>query len=101
VIKKRGAIASWRHLVPAGFMLAIMVSICLAILTWQPVWLWIVAAPYAGANLAASLWTARQDWRLLPLLPLVFLTLHASYGLGFLWGVWQWGVVQSMKTQHS
>jgi GT2 family glycosyltransferase len=43
---------------------------------------------YALANIAASLYTARKaGWRHLSLLPIVFATLHISYGLGFLNGL--------------
>lgn len=51
--------------------------------------LWIaVLGVYTIANLAASIWTARRaGWHHLPLLPLVFATLHFSYGLGFLSGL--------------
>lgn len=56
----------------------------------------IVALCYLLANLAASGWIAqKQGWRHLPLLPVVFATLHLSYGLGFLVGLvrfWnRWG----------
>ncbi|MEZ5365637.1 MAG: hypothetical protein R2748_25735 [Bryobacterales bacterium] len=44
--------------------------------------------PYLAASFVASLAAAREfGWRLLPVLPLVFLTYHASYGLGFLLGL--------------
>ena len=90
VIQKRKAVPSWRHLVPATFVLGLAGSILLAIITVQPLWALCVAGPYALANLLASLWTARKDWKTLPLLPLAFATLHLSYGIGFLWGLWYW-----------
>ena len=50
---------------------------------------------YALANIAASFHSARRGWMHLPLLPVVFATLHISYGLGFLVGLvkfWhRWG----------
>jgi glycosyltransferase involved in cell wall biosynthesis len=47
-----------------------------------------VACAYVAANLCASVLTARKnDWRLLPLLPATFATLHLSYGFGFLAGL--------------
>jgi glycosyltransferase involved in cell wall biosynthesis len=46
------------------------------------------AGCYALATLLASIWTARRaGWAHLPRLPLVFATLHLSYGLGFLVGL--------------
>lgn len=48
----------------------------------------LVGGAYVIANLAASILTARKGgWRQLPLLPVVFATLHLSYGLGFLIGL--------------
>lgn len=90
VIQKRRAIPSWRHLVPAAFVIGLAGSVLLAIVTVQPLWALCIAGPYAFANLLASLWTARRDWRTLPLLPLAFATLHLSYGIGFLFGLWYW-----------
>lgn len=37
---------------------------------------------------------ARQQWSLLPLLPLVFACYHFSYGYGFLRGVWDFVILQ-------
>jgi hypothetical protein len=48
-----------------------------------------IAAAYALANLSASLSIARhrREPALFLLLPLVFATLHFSYGFGSLWGI--------------
>jgi glycosyltransferase involved in cell wall biosynthesis len=49
-----------------------------------------VASSYLLANLCASLLTARREgWRLLPLLPAAFATLHLAYGFGFLAGLFK------------
>lgn len=43
---------------------------------------------YVLATLGAAVWTARRaGWRHLPWLPVIFATLHLSYGLGFLLGL--------------
>ncbi len=42
---------------------------------------------YLAATAAASIAQARTDWRMLPILPLAFVTLHLAYGLGFLTGL--------------
>lgn len=90
VIQKRGAVPSLRHLVPGAFVLGLLASLLLALLTRRPRLALSVAAPYAAANLGASLWTGRHDPRTLPLLPVAFAILHLSYGLGFLAGLWRW-----------
>lgn len=47
-----------------------------------------IVGAYLAANLCASVLTARKnDWRLLPLLPATFATLHLAYGFGFLAGL--------------
>lgn len=90
VIQKRGAVPSWRHLIPGGFVLGLVFSLLLALLTGRKRLALSVAGPYAAANLAASAWAAREKPRLLPWLPPAFATLHLAYGLGFLWGLWRW-----------
>ncbi len=78
-----------RQFVPALFVLALLASLALGLVA--PV-LWaafgLVLGSYVAANLAASVaLAARRGWSLLPLLPLVFATLHIAYGSGFLWGL--------------
>ena len=90
VIQKRGAVPSWRFLVPGAFVLGLLGSLLLALITGQPLWALSVAGPYAVANGLASLWIARRDWRTMPVLPLAFLTLHLAFGTGCLWGLWRW-----------
>lgn len=90
VIQKRKAVPSWRHLAPAAFVLGLVATMILAVLTTQWRWALVVAGPYILVNLAASLWGARNAWSVLPLMPLAFLILHLAYGLGFLAGLWRW-----------
>jgi hypothetical protein len=47
-------------------------------------------AVYALLTVAASIAACRQDrhWLCLPILPVVFLTYHLSYGIGFWRGIW-------------
>jgi glycosyltransferase involved in cell wall biosynthesis len=90
VFRKRGSIASWRHLVPALFVLALLLSIGLEVTTGHPLWGLPVLGPYVLANVVASVFALWRHWQLLPLLPVVFTVLHFAYGLGFLLGLWQW-----------
>lgn len=90
VIQKRGAVPSWRHLVPAAFVLSLTCCALLSVFTGSLLWLALILVPYLLTNLAASLWIARNDVRTLPLLPIAFMILHVAYGLGFLWGLWRW-----------
>ena len=90
MIQKRGAVPSWRHLVPGAFVLALVGSLLLAVAAGQSLWTLAVLGPYVAANLAASLWTARSNWSTLPVLPVAFAILHIAYGTGFLAGLWRW-----------
>jgi glycosyltransferase involved in cell wall biosynthesis len=78
-----------RQFVPPTFVAGLLGS-GLAGIFWTPAhWLFLaVLVSYLFVNLVASLWTAwRKGWKYLPLLPLVYLILHLSYGLGFLAGL--------------
>jgi succinoglycan biosynthesis protein ExoA len=94
IIQKHKLPASVRHLVPGGFVFAAL-ALPVASLGWPAaLWGWLgMMALYATSNAIASIATAaRRGWRLLPRLPLVFACYHLAYGLGFLCGVWDFGV---------
>jgi glycosyltransferase involved in cell wall biosynthesis len=96
VIRKHKLPASLRHLAPGSFLLAlgllaaasvlsVLTPLPLARAPWLLLWL---AGLYAACVAAAALLTARQtDWKLLPVLPLVFVCYHFGYGCGFLRGM--------------
>jgi glycosyltransferase involved in cell wall biosynthesis len=104
VIQKHKLPASWRHLIPGGFVLTIAVLLVLwafgvlssrwwhsshLLATASGIGLSVIVTVYAAANLVASLVTARtNDWALFPVLPLVFGCYHMGYGYGFLRGLW-------------
>ncbi|MBN1120865.1 MAG: glycosyltransferase family 2 protein [Anaerolineae bacterium] len=89
VIQKHPMQARPRQFAPLLFVLSLISGIVLAV--FVPVVRILLIAlivAYILANLTASLITAqRADWRLLPLLPVAFVILHISYGLGFLIGL--------------
>lgn len=80
---------SWRHFLPLGFVAGLIGSGGLAI--WFPAFAWlfgaVIAAYFMSATIASlgSSTGRRASSRVL--LPLVFLVLHLSYGLGSLWGI--------------
>lgn len=101
VIRKHRLPASWRHLVPGGFVLTIIaLMLTMLVAPWSgsfPLGSWSFTAwkalivTYAIATLGAALVTARkQSWGLLPVLPVVFMIFHCAYGLGFLAGLVCW-----------
>ena len=103
VIQKHKLPASWRHLVPGAFVLglAVLFLVSAFCLPWpvksfayfigqlSAFSLLLTLSAYALCVLTASLITAaRTEWKLLPVLPLVFPCYHFGYGYGFLRGIW-------------
>jgi glycosyltransferase involved in cell wall biosynthesis len=89
VIQKHKVPASWRHLVPAAFLLTLLLLALASVIS--PLSLRLLAGAlglYLLGILAASLFTAaRTQWELFPALPLVFPCYHLGYGYGFLRGI--------------
>ncbi len=89
VLQKHPRQMRLRHFVPPLFAASLIVSATLSLLS--PVggfsFTFILSA-YFAANLTASAWAAsRHGWSYLPLLIIVYIVLHLSYGLGFLAGL--------------
>jgi succinoglycan biosynthesis protein ExoA len=86
-----------RQFVPALFVAALLIALMLLPFSSFGKYLTLlVAGSYLISNSIASiLVTRRKGWRLLPLLPVAFATLHLAYGCGFLIGLvrfWRrWG----------
>jgi glycosyltransferase involved in cell wall biosynthesis len=98
VIQKHKLPASWRHLVPGTFVFTLMLLALCSLLSafwlcgpWSmvpPIAFCAVLAAYAVALLSASFHTASwTEWKLVPVLPLVFGCYHFGYGFGFLRGI--------------
>ena len=90
VIRKHRQPASIRHLVPVSMVVG---GISLAALgfAWPAAWIALasLAAVYLGLSALAAAQAARaaRRWRLLAMLPGMFLVYHISYGTGFLVGL--------------
>src|SRR5439155_11586087 len=89
VIRKHRLPASIRHVIPALFVAGLGMLLLLG-LFWRP-GLWAAGALagfYALAVLVASFVTASgTEWKLFPLLPVVFVCFQIGYGYGFLRGI--------------
>lgn len=93
VIQKHGRPASWRHMVPAAFVLALLASAILGVILKSPVFFVALVLFYSLASLAASVWiAAHKGWQYAPILPLAFATMHLAYGMGFLVGLGYWSI---------
>ena len=103
VIRKHRLPASWRHLVPGAFVLAVSSLPILVLAGWAfgaqrsaallgALWV-LTVGTYLVACVIASVMTARRrGWRLLGLLPVVFICYHLAYGFGFLCGLFFWKI---------
>jgi succinoglycan biosynthesis protein ExoA len=95
VIRKRRGVSSIRQLGPSAFVLTVLLSFILAVVSGR---LWIMATvlgPYLVANLGVSVLLGYQRVRTLLLLPVVFGCMHIAYGVGFLAGLWRFKTFQS------
>ncbi len=85
--RKTGHPVQLRHLAPSAFVIALVAPLCVG--PWAPVVLWLPAAALALHLFVGAMFALR--WRPLRLsnlgMPVVFLTLHVAYGLGFLTGM--------------
>lgn len=90
VLRKHRVPASIRQLVPALMVVSGVVLGLMGLLV-RPAWSLLIglAAIYILLSVVASIRAAHDfgDWRVLPILPYVFLIYHLSYGLGFLSGL--------------
>ncbi len=93
VIQKHQRPASWRHLVPGLFVLALIGSLIYGAMAGTPLAFLLVVLPYSLASLSTSLWTAaRRGWQFAPILPLAYATMHVAYGVGFWAGIIRFGL---------
>lgn len=101
VIQKHRIPASWRHLVPAAFLLSVVFLAVVALwLTVARLALITVVSLYVLSTMVASLSpAARNEPRIVLLLPLVFPCYHFGYGYGFLRGILDFIVFRRQPTK--
>jgi succinoglycan biosynthesis protein ExoA len=88
VMRRHPGQARLRHFIPALFVLSLLISGILALISpWFALLLAVIVGCYVLASLLVAFSIARgEGWRYLPLLLAAFACLHLSYGAGFLWG---------------
>ncbi|MDR3412360.1 MAG: glycosyltransferase family 2 protein [Formivibrio sp.] len=113
VIQKHKLPASWRHIVPGAFVLSLALLPLLSVFCWflyamrvleglsyisfelSAFGFIFICSAYFLAVLAASVDTsAKTEWKLLPVLPVVFGCYHLGYGFGFLRGIWDFVILR-------
>ena len=89
VIQKHRTPASIRHVIPASFLLLLMsLAVTSFWLSVNAAICGVLLATYAVCVVIASIKVAgTEGWRLLLLLPMVFVCYHFGYGYGFLRGI--------------
>jgi glycosyltransferase involved in cell wall biosynthesis len=101
VIRKHRIAASWRHLVPGAFVLTWVARLLTMLVApwsgslplgkWSFITFTALIVTYVAGTLAAAIVTARKrSWKLLPILPVVFMVFHFAYGAGFVAGLAYW-----------
>jgi len=89
VIQKHKIPAALRHLAPGCFVFLLAALPPISFLWPLALWIWLaLVGIYLGCNFVASLLTAiSKDYKLFPLLVVVFACFHIAYGYGFLRGI--------------
>lgn len=91
VLQKHPRQMSLRQFVPPLFVLSLLGSLLLTLFVmWGWFILTIVAGSYLLANIIASMNTAsKKGWHFFILLPIIYSTIHVSYGTGFIAGLFK------------
>lgn len=101
IARKTGFWLTCRQSIPALFVLSLLGSLGLA--AFSAPWLWVfffIVGVYLLSSLGFSLAIAlRRGPKYFPILPLIFATLHFSYGTGYLMSLWNL-VVLNRKRMH-
>ncbi len=95
VIQKRKGFASWRHLVPAVFLISLFVSLLIKVKFLQPMPFYSLIISYTFCSSLSVVLELFRDFKKfitfnniisILLLPISFLIMHLSYGIGFITG---------------
>ena len=89
MLQKHPVSLRWRQVIPPLFVGTVIVSGVMSLLWRSFRWLFMgITGSYLLANCVASTIAARRGgWRILPVLPMIFATLHVAWGLGFWYGL--------------
>jgi len=89
VAQKVGGILTWRQTIPSIFVSSLFVTgLFSSFIRYSLCGFLLILGSYIGVNLLFSLiLSIRKDFRLLPLIAISFATLHMSYGVGYMKGI--------------
>jgi len=102
VAQKIGAVLTWRQLIPSIFVGSLIFSGLLSFFSNYFLWLFLlIVFLYLSANFVFSLSIAlKKGLKLIPFLKISFATLHFSYGLGYLKGIWDFVILKRHKKKR-
>ncbi|MCK6577912.1 MAG: glycosyltransferase family 2 protein [Anaerolineae bacterium] len=91
VLQKHPRQMQMRQFVPPAFTLGVIGGLMAAPFSdlLRIIWLMCLSIYLAGSMAISLRIAVREGWQYLPILPLLFSTLHLSYGAGFLVGLWK------------
>ncbi len=99
VALKVGAVLTWRQLIPVFFVGGLIISLILSVMFRPFLWpLALILSLYLAINLFFSFFISlNKGLKYLLSLPLVFLALHFSYGIGYLKGICDFIILKKHK----
>lgn len=99
VVKKVGAVLTGRQLMPAIFVGSLIVSGIFSPIVKPSLWFFLlIASIYTIFNVSVSCLVGfKKGLKYIFALPIVFATLHFSYGIGYLKGIWDFIVLKKHK----
>jgi len=99
VILKHGLTISLRHFIPSFFVASLFITAILSF--FKQIFLYLLSALLSTYLIVSLLFSLKNSLnkgiRYFPILPIVFATLHFSYGIGFLKGIWDFIVLKKHK----
>jgi glycosyltransferase involved in cell wall biosynthesis len=103
VVKKIGKILTWRQLIPPLFVGSLITLGLLSLTTtYFLVPLFLIFFLYVIINLLFSFSVAfRKNIKSFVVLPIIFLTLHLSYGIGYLKGIFDFIILNKKKKKKT
>lgn len=102
VTQKAGVILTSRQLIPVIFVASLITSLMLSMFFKPFLWLFLfVLGSYIIANLGFSLKISLENGlKYFFALPLIFTTLHFSYGIGYLKGIWDFTISERHRKKQ-
>lgn len=96
VAQKVSGVLTWRQLIPSVFVSSLILTGLSSLFSNYFLWLFLlIVVLYLSANLAFSFSIAlKKGLKLLPALLISFATLHFSYSIGYLKGIWHFLILK-------